>query len=147
LKSKPEPITVVVFVRKTIMASHKPFTAQRIAQCLAVLDQFHASGMNAKQYAGLHQHSYDQLRAWLRNESRWRAASQHGAKPAAHPAFLPIQIQSHPHVQALASSPSNTAQPIRIECASLDGKRTASVHFPLTQCQLSAQWLAAYMSA
>ncbi len=133
------------------MVSHKPFTAQRIAQCLAVLDQLHASVMTAKQFAAMHQHSYDQLRAWLRNESRWRAALQAGAKPAAHPAFLPVQIHSHPlspsaQRQSHATTTA-TVQPIRIECASGDGKRVASIHFPLADAKISAQWLAAFLSA
>jgi hypothetical protein len=115
------------------MAKKKPFASERIAQCLQVLDTWRASGLGVRAFAQTHQYSYDQMRAWLRHEPRWRQ-SLGSHKRAEH--FAPVHIQP------------SAAQPIRIECTSQDGKRSASIHFPPVQgsITLSAQWLAAYLS-
>jgi hypothetical protein len=149
LKLIGEGIKLVVFARKIVMASHKPFTAQRIAQCLGVLDQLHASGMAAREFAAVHQHSYDQLRAWLRHEPRWRAGEQSGcaaAAPKQAMQFAPVHLQSSTH--EMTAPHMCSAQPIRIACTSQDGKRSASIHFPPAQgsIALSAQWLATYLT-
>jgi hypothetical protein len=132
----------VVFCKGVDMSNKKPFSAQRIVQCLDVLDQLRVSGLAAREFAAAHQHSYDQLRAWLRHEPRWRAGTQ--AKQANHlKHFVPVHINaSEPTRGAPHVTPS-----IRIECNGADGKRSASVQFPLSDVKISAQWLAAYMSA
>jgi hypothetical protein len=132
------------------MASHNPFTVQRIAQCLDILDQLHASGLAARAFAATHQHSYVQVRAWLTHEARWRtrlSVAPESVKAQTIPTrFAPVQIQSHAAAQPLVIN-TPAVQAIRVDCASGDGKRTASVHFPLCDAQLSAQWTAAYLSA
>jgi hypothetical protein len=62
-------------------------------------------------------------------------------------AFAPVHIQSS--MSQSSCIMASAAQPIRIECTSQDGKRSASIHFPPAQdsITLSAQWLAAYLSA
>jgi hypothetical protein len=126
------------------MVSHKPFTAQRIAQCLGVLDQLHSSGMAAREFAAAHQHNYDQLRAWLRHESHWRAGVQGAPHRPSNKSFA----QVHLHTTGLTGQAQARAeQPIRIECTSSEAKRTAVVHFPLADAQVSAHWLATYLSA
>lgn len=119
----------------------------RIAQCLDVLDQLHASGLAVREFAAAHRRSYTQLSAWLRCESRWRAAVQgmpHRPSSNLSPKnFAPVHLQPSTSVEAQI----RTEQPIRIECASSDTKRTAVVYFPLTDPQFSAQWLATYLSA
>jgi hypothetical protein len=125
------------------MANKKPFASERIAQCLQVLDTWRASSLGVRAFAQTHQHSYDQMRAWLRHEPHWRQ-SLGNHKRAEH--FAHVHIQ--PSVNHNQSIMPSAAQPIRIECTSQDGKRGASIHFPPVQqsIALSAQWLAAYLS-
>jgi hypothetical protein len=125
------------------MPNKKPFASERIAQCLQILDTWRASGIGVRAFAHTHQHSYDQMRAWLRHEPRWRQ-SLGSHKRAEH--FAPVRIQ--PSVNHSQSIMPSAAQPIRIECTSQDGKRSASINFPPVQdnITLSAQWLAAYLS-
>lgn len=84
------------------------------------------------------------MRAWLRHEPRWRQ-SLGSHQRAEH--FAAVHIQ--PSVNHSQSIVPSTAQPIRIECTSQDGKRSASIHFPPGQgsITLSAHWLAAYLSS
>ncbi|NJS37445.1 MAG: hypothetical protein HC765_15275 [Brachymonas sp.] len=139
------------------MGNKKPFSAQRIAQSLAILDTWRASVLPLKAFATAHQLSYDQLRAWLRHEPRWRdivpskAASQPNkdASPPSIPVgvFQRVQVSqptAYERAQPLASSHSSA---IRIECANASMSRSASVHFHGGDLHLSAQWLAAFMSA
>jgi hypothetical protein len=58
------------------MGSHKAFDANRIAQSLAILDAWRASALPLRAFATQHDHKYDQLRAWLRHEPRWRGDLQ-----------------------------------------------------------------------
>jgi hypothetical protein len=89
------------------------------------------------------------MRAWLRHEPRWRQSlgSHKRAEHLQPEQFAPVHIQ--PSISHSASIMPSAAQPIRIECTSQDGKRSASIHFPPVQqsIHLSAQWLAAYLSA
>jgi hypothetical protein len=128
------------------MGSHKAFDANRIAQSLAILDAWRASALPLRAFATLNDHKYDQLRAWLRHEPRWRGQPQPkiAPPPSSHSgAFQRMGITSPemPHQYSLGA--------IRIECTSQEGKRSASIHFPPVQdsITLSAQWLVAYLSA
>jgi hypothetical protein len=136
------------------MPNKKPFASERIAHCLQVLDTWRASGIGVRAFAQTHQHSYDQMRAWLRHEPRWRQSLgshkrlEHLEPEHTAPAhFAPVHIQ--PSVSQSASIIASGSQPIRIECTSQDGKRSASIHFPPVQQSItvSAQWLAAYLNA
>jgi hypothetical protein len=136
------------------MPNKKPFASERIAQCLQVLDTWRASGIGVRAFAQTHQHSYDQMRAWLCHEPRWRQSlGSHKRLEHLEPEhiepehFAPVHIQ--PSMSQSASIIASGSQPIRIECTSQDGKRSASIHFPPVQqsIHLSAQWLAAYLSA
>jgi acetoin utilization deacetylase AcuC-like enzyme len=135
------------------MAKKKPFASERIAQCLQVLDTWRASGLGVRAFAQTHQHNYDQMRAWLRHEPRWRQSlGSHKRLEHLEPEhiepehFAPVHIQ--PSVNHSQSIMPSAAQPIRIDCTSQDGKRSASIHFPPVQdsITLSTQWLAAYLS-
>jgi hypothetical protein len=126
------------------MGSHKAFDANRIADSLAILDAWRASALPLRAFATLNDHKYDQLRAWLRHEPRWRGQPQ--PKMAAPlsgclGAFQRVSITSPemPHQHSLGA--------IRIDCTNQEGKRKAIVQFQSTDIQLSAQWLAAYLSA
>ncbi len=136
------------------MGSHKAFDANRIAQSLAILDAWRASALPLRAFATQHHHKYGQLRAWLRHEPRWRGATQ---PKIAVPALMPAPAGSHGETFQRVRITPKVATPdaphrlspstIRIECASGDTQRTASVHFPLADTKISAQWLAAFMSA
>jgi hypothetical protein len=95
------------------MPNKKPFASERIAQCLQILDTWRASGIGVRAFAQTHQHSYDQMRAWLRHEPRWRQ-SLGSHKRAEH--FASVRIQ--PSVNHSQSIMPSAAQPIRIECTS-----------------------------
>ena len=133
------------------MGSHKAFDASRIAQSLAILDAWRASALPLRAFATQHQHKYDQLRAWLRHEPRWRGVMQPkktvtAAAPSQHSgAFQRMHLsaelvhQDRPH----PISPNV----IRIDCANAGASRSASIHFHPSDLTLSAQWLAAYLGA
>ena len=136
------------------MGSHKAFDAKRIAQSLVIIDAWRASALPLRAFATQHQHKYDQLRAWLRHEPRWRGQAQPRGATLAPAAGAPgvrsgafqrmhltpeVAHQDKPH----PLSPSA----IRIECANAGATRSASVHFLGNELSLSAQWLAAYLGA
>ena len=136
------------------MGSHKAFDANRIAQSLTILDAWRASTLPLKAFATQHHHKYDQLRAWLRHEPRWRGTAQPKmatAKSAAavlsshSSSFQRVRVMPEPASQAWPHQRSPSA--IRIECANASASRSASVHFQPSDLTLSAQWLAAYLSA
>lgn len=128
------------------MSSHKAFDASRIAQCLVILDAWRDSALPLRAFATQQQHKYDQLRAWLRHEPRWRGAVR--SKATAVEAHNNSGAFQRVHLTPLeASHQHSAAQVITIECNSEDSRRTARIHFPLTEAKISAQWLAAFMSA
>lgn len=139
------------------MGNKKPFSAQRIAQSLVILDTWRESALPLKAFAVSRQHSYDQLRAWLRHESRWRSLAPTKAAPQPNKQISPPNMPSGVFQRVQVSQPTVRELPqplalssrsaIRIECANANGSRVASVHFAPTDAQLSAQWLAAFMSA
>jgi hypothetical protein len=136
------------------MGSHKAFDANRIAQSLTILDAWRASTLPLKAFATQHHHKYDQLRAWLRHEPRWRGTAQPKMARAESATAL---VSSHcSSFQRVRITPESTSQvgphqrspsAIRIECANASATRSASVHFQPSDLTLSAQWLAAYLSA
>jgi hypothetical protein len=125
------------------MGSHKAFDAKRIADSLAILDAWRASALPLRAFATLNDHKYDQLRAWLRHEPRWRG--QHQPKMA-----VPMRGHSGAFQRVAITSPEmlhqHSPSAIRIDCVSQEGRRKASVQFQSTDIQLSAQWLVAYLS-
>ena len=136
------------------MGSHKAFDANRIAQSLSILDAWRASALQLKAFATQHHHKYDQLRAWLRHEPRWRGTAQPKmarAKSAAavlstqRSSFQCVHVVPEPASQGWPHQLSPSA--IRIECANASATRSASVHFQPSDLTLSAQWLAAYLRA
>lgn len=136
------------------MGSHKAFDANRIAQSLAILDGWRASTLPLKAFATQHHHKYDQLRAWLRHEPSWRGTAQLKMATSASAAavvstqrssFQRVHVMPEPASQGWPHQSSPSA--IRIECASANASRSASVHFQPSDLTLSAQWLAAYLSA
>lgn len=134
------------------MGSHKAFDAQRIAQSLVILDAWRASALPLRAFATQHHHKYDQLRAWLRHEPRWRevvqpkkAAVQAAAASSHSGAFQ--RMHRTPDVAQQGKQHQTSPSAIRIECTNAASARSASVHFHPSDLTLSAQWLATYLSA
>jgi hypothetical protein len=136
------------------MGSHKAFDANRIAQALTILDAWRASTLPLRAFATQHHHKYDQLRAWLRHEPRWRGMAQPKMATAESAAavasshsgsFQRVRVMPEPASQVAPRQLSPSA--IRIECANASASRSASVHFQPSDLTLSAQWLAAYLRA
>lgn len=135
------------------MGSHTAFDASRIAQSLVILDAWRASALPLRAFATQHQHKYDQLRAWLRHEPRWRGVMQ-PKKAAAVAAAAPSQHSGafqrmHLTPELVRQDTPHPISPnvIRIDCANAGASRSASIHFHPSDLTLSAQWLAAYLSA
>lgn len=128
------------------MSSHKAFDGDRIAQCLAILDAWRASAQPLKAFAQQHHYSYNQLRAWLRHEPRWTGVAAPKTAVVTVPSNCGAFQRLHLTAPQASHQPS-AAQGLRIECASAGSDRTARVHFPLSDAQLSAQWLATFLGA
>lgn len=135
------------------MGSHKAFDASRIAQSLAILDAWRASALPLRAFATQHQHKYDQLRAWLRHEPRWRGVTQPkktAAAAAATPSGCSGAFQRmHLSAELVHQDTPHPISPnvIRIDCANAGASRSASIHFHPSDVTLSAQWLATYLGA
>ena len=130
------------------MGSHKAFDASRIAQSLAILDAWRASALPLRAFATQHHHKYDQLRAWLRHEPRWRGVSQpKKAEPVAAALIPDVRTgafqRMHLTPELVRQDTPHPISPsaIRIDCANAGTSRSASIHFHPSDLTLSAQWL------
>lgn len=127
--------------------SGKVFKLGKIAQCVQTLDELGTSGLGTQAFARAKGLSYTQLRAWQNHEMRWRerlapAESVKPAPPIARSGFLQVRPPGAASLSVTPAHPGD-AHSIRIECA--HGTRSATVHWPASQSQQCAKWLAAYL--